>query len=76
MTHTPSIRGTSNNLDLPLASEIEHGLVGLSPLPTETDAVSEWIESRLTPSWCWSVVCWCYEEIPLPSGTSDQGPFG
>lgn len=48
LTHTPSIRGTSNNLGLPLASEIEHGLVGLSPLPMETDAVLEWIESELS----------------------------
>lgn len=35
-----SLRSTGSILGLPLASEVEAGTVGLSPLPVESDAVS------------------------------------
>ena len=35
-----SLRSTGSILGLPLASEVEAGTVGLSPLPVESNAVS------------------------------------
>lgn len=47
LSYSQTVRSSGNNSDLQLASEVENGPVGLSPLPVESDSISRYTVSEI-----------------------------
>lgn len=47
LIYSHTVRSPGNNSDLQLASEVENGPVGLSPLPVESDSISRYTVSEI-----------------------------